>query len=190
MEKKYHHEDLRTELIEEGLLMIQNEGVKNMSLRKLAKACGVSEAAPYSHFKNKDDLLKSIEEYTSNKLLQALEKAYEETKDQNVPHAIYDMGVAYVGFFIEHPSYFNFIFNQPWLKIDLSMKGMEDYKPFQFFRDKSYEVFRKAGYRDEEIKYGVINMWAKVHGVSCIASMPSVTKDFEWLDVLDKVLVD
>ena len=60
MEKRYHHGDLKTQLIKAGLRMIQEEGIKKLSLRKLAQVCNVSEAAPYSHFKNKEELLDEL----------------------------------------------------------------------------------------------------------------------------------
>ena len=59
-EKGYHHGNLRKELIEKGIKMINDTGEEKLSLRKLAVECGVSNAAPYTHFKNKDELLKAI----------------------------------------------------------------------------------------------------------------------------------
>ena len=53
-EKDYHHGNLRKELIEKGIKMINSTGEEKLSLRKLAVECGVSNAAPYTHFKNKD----------------------------------------------------------------------------------------------------------------------------------------
>ena len=40
------------------------------------------------------------------------------------------------------------------------------------------------------LSYGIIAMWAKVHGIAAIASMQGVNRDFEWEDVLDKILVE
>ena len=45
-EKPYHHGNLQTELIEEGLALIHEEGRGNFSLRKLAKRLG---AVSYTH---------------------------------------------------------------------------------------------------------------------------------------------
>ena len=53
----YHHGDLKHELMEKGLLLINKYGEDNLSLRKLAAECGVSNAAPYAHFENKEDLI-------------------------------------------------------------------------------------------------------------------------------------
>ena len=52
----YHHKDLRNALIETGIQLVSTEGVNAFSLRKVAAACGVSHAAPYSHFQNKEEL--------------------------------------------------------------------------------------------------------------------------------------
>lgn len=45
-------------LITAGMEFIQKNGVENLSLREIAKQCGVTHAGPYKHFKNKDDFLK------------------------------------------------------------------------------------------------------------------------------------
>ena len=46
--KSYHHGNLREELIEKGIELINEEGEEKLSLRKVAKMCGVSNAAPYT----------------------------------------------------------------------------------------------------------------------------------------------
>lgn len=191
MDKKYHHGDLKTQLIKAGLHMIQEQGIGKLSLRKLAAACHVSEAAPYSHFKNKDELLDAIQNYVTQELQNCIQEAYESTEEADSPEAILNMGRAYVLFFIRYPEYFTFLFTQPHLQIDLSMNtGDGVFEPFQYYKEKAYLVYRKQGYREEKIKYGVIAMWAKVHGIASITSMSGMEKDFEWEDVLGKILVE
>lgn len=46
--KPYHHGNLRDALIKAGLELISTEGEENLSLRKVALKCGVSNAAPYA----------------------------------------------------------------------------------------------------------------------------------------------
>ena len=57
----YHHKNLRNALIETGIQLVSTEGVNAFSLRKVAAACGVSHAAPYSHFQNKEELLEAMD---------------------------------------------------------------------------------------------------------------------------------
>ena len=191
MDKKYHHGDLKIQLIKAGLLMIQEDGIGKLSLRKLAKICNVSEAAPYGHFKNKDELLIAIQEYVTEQLKKCLEDAFEKSECHNSPKAILNMGKAYVRFFIQYPEYYSFLFMQSCLKIDLSMNGeANNFEPFRYYREKTYLVYQNVGVNEERIKYGVIAMWAKVHGIAAIASMKGIEKDFEWEDVLDQILIE
>ncbi|QOL25547.1 TetR/AcrR family transcriptional regulator [Thalassotalea sp. LPB0316] len=57
---KYHHGDLRQALILAATSMVEQEGVNNLSLRKLAEQVNVSRTAAYHHFKDKHDLLCAI----------------------------------------------------------------------------------------------------------------------------------
>ena len=191
MGKKYHHGDLKIQLIKSGLQMIQEDGINRLSLRRLAQMCNVSEAAPYSHFKNKEELLVAIQEYVTEQLSKCLKDAYENTEHSNSPIAILNMGKAYIQFFIKYPEYYSFLFTQPHLKIDLCMGNESNaFEPFQYYKEKTYLVYRSEGFSEERIKYGIIAMWAKVHGLASIASMQGIKKDFEWEDVLDKILVE
>ena len=63
----YHHKDLRNALIETGIQLVSTEGVNAFSLRKVAAACGVSHAAPYSHFQNKEELLEAMQLFITDK---------------------------------------------------------------------------------------------------------------------------
>src|SRR3989304_5420550 len=58
--KTYHHGDLKNALIKAGVEILAKEGVNGLSLRKVAKKAGVSHAAPYSHFADKQALIAAI----------------------------------------------------------------------------------------------------------------------------------
>lgn len=186
----YHHEDLKSELIEAGLKMVKEEGLDNLSLRKLSRCCNVSEAAPYSHFKNKEELIGEMQRYAADKMYEALYRAYETVHDKESPECILELGIAYVLFAVNHPDYFNFIFGHPYSRIDLSMKSVDGIRPFEFFKEKCFEIYGKQGFSEEKIKIGVISMWAKAHGIASIASMKNVDTDFEWEDILREVILE
>lgn len=191
MKQPYHHGNLKQELLEAGIKMVQSEGIEKLSLRRLASICGVSEAAPYSHFANKEELLLAMQNHVAEQLLRHLKEAAERTNPPDSPAAVLNMGKAYVAFFTENPAYYSFLFMQQCIKIDLSMKEeAEDFPPFRYYKDKVYQVYTKEGMSEERIKYGIIAMWAKVHGIAAMTSMKYVTKDFEWEDALDKILVE
>ena len=58
----YHHGNLRQSLLENSLQLLCNEGIEGLSLRRLAELTGVSRAAPYHHFKDKQALLAAVAE--------------------------------------------------------------------------------------------------------------------------------
>ena len=69
MEKKpYHHKNLKNDLIEKGIELVNKNGINQLSLRKVAQACGVSHAAPYSHFSNKEELLQEMQLHITKSL--------------------------------------------------------------------------------------------------------------------------
>ena len=79
---KYHHGELRSALIEAAVDILATSGMENLSLRVLARATGVTQAAPYSHFRNKDDLLAAVAETGFQRL--ALQMAEEATGQPSV----------------------------------------------------------------------------------------------------------
>ena len=56
----YHHGDLRQTLLLAAKGLITENGIENLSLRKLAQRVGVSRTAAYHHFSDKNDLLCAI----------------------------------------------------------------------------------------------------------------------------------
>ena len=56
----YHHGDLRRALIGKAINILESEGEAALTMRRIARDAGVSQAAPYSHFKSKKDLLTAV----------------------------------------------------------------------------------------------------------------------------------
>ena len=103
-EKPYHHGNLQTELIEEGLALIHEEGIASFSLRKLAKRVGVSPTACYKHYANKEELLDTMRHYVTERFSNAL---LEGSKCENQSETAIAMGKAYVNFLQRIPTIFH-----------------------------------------------------------------------------------
>lgn len=108
-EKPYHHGDLRRALIETGIDFIKQKGEEALSLRKIAEICGVSNAAPYAHFKSKDEFIVAIQRYIMDLFAATLEKTVMEYKDS--PSLLPMLGKTYVMFFYQNPFYFEYLFS-------------------------------------------------------------------------------
>ena len=81
-EYTYHHEDLKTELLEAGIKLVSEEGFQSFSLRKLALECKVSHQAPYSHFENKEKFLEEMQKYITERFSQELQKTSSSCKNE------------------------------------------------------------------------------------------------------------
>ena len=66
IDEYYKSEELPTALVLAGIKEIENHGLSDFSLRRVATLCGVSCAAPYRHFKNKNELILAILSYINS----------------------------------------------------------------------------------------------------------------------------
>lgn len=163
--KPYHHGNLKSEFIERGLEYIDKYGVESLSMRKLAEEIGVSSAAPYAHFKNKDAFLDAIEEYITKSLTDVLKETIESCADRE--RLLVELGKQYVFFFYENPLYYQFLFIRG--KADISKN--ESFRLFEEVSVKTLSAKRKAGYSTKVVRSKTLAMWALVQGLVQIAMM-------------------
>jgi len=110
MSKRYHHGDLRNALIRAGLTILAQEGVDGLDLRKVARAAGVSHAAPYRHFADKQALLAAIAEQGFEQLAARMSAALAEAPE-DAPSQLALLAHAYVRFAFEHPAHMREMFS-------------------------------------------------------------------------------
>ena len=67
MEEGYIEESVRTRLILTGIAELEEHGIADFSLRRAALAAQVSCAAPYRHFKDKEEYVHEIIKYVNSK---------------------------------------------------------------------------------------------------------------------------
>ena len=60
MEDNFAPDNVRSRLLFSGLKELETHGVADFSLRRVAQDAGVSCAAPYRHFKDKDELINAV----------------------------------------------------------------------------------------------------------------------------------
>jgi AcrR family transcriptional regulator len=99
----YHHGDLHHTLIQIGLEMLSEGGASSLDLRKVARKAGVSHAAPYRHFADKQALVAAITEEGFHLLADQIQTALATTNQNNALEQLQSIANAYVGFAQEHP---------------------------------------------------------------------------------------
>ena len=104
----YHHGDLRAALMAAALKLIDQHGVKGFTLKDAARMAGVSIAAPYRHFADKEALLLAIQEEgfaAFDAALAASRNPASTPKEQLI-----ELGVAYLRFALGHPAHIRVMF--------------------------------------------------------------------------------
>lgn len=100
----YHHGDLRRSLIEQGLQLVREVGIEDLSLRQLAERVGVSTPALYHHFRNKQALLAALGEASIAEFEAVLKPALTASSDLD------DFVMAYVRFARDNPQLYELMF--------------------------------------------------------------------------------
>ena len=108
--KRYHHGDLKNALIKAGVGILSREGVAGLSLRKVAQKAGVSHAAPYAHFSDKQALIAAISTEGHKKIHEKITQAMEEHPDDPLRQFI-ETARAYVVFGLDEPDHFRITFS-------------------------------------------------------------------------------
>lgn len=105
----YHHGDLRNALIEAGIRLLRKVDAHELSLRSLAKEAGVSHAAPYRHFPDKETLLAAIAHQGFIKLGGQIEKVLS-SHAADPKEWLPGIAWAYFRFASESPEHFRVMF--------------------------------------------------------------------------------
>lgn len=166
----YHHGNLKQALIDAGAELIEQKGIAALSLRAVAKQAGVSHAAPYRHFKDKNAMLCGIAETGFSRLGQCMMvaiQAHAESPGEQLVAA----GVAYVELAIDYPQWHNLMFGGV-LSNEVVDDGLEEASNMAFqalvniiIKGQEQGLF-KAGESSEM----ALSAWSIVHGFAMLAS--------------------
>src|SRR5580704_16748829 len=105
----YHHGNLREALIEAALDLIARKGPAGFTFAEAARSAGVSSAAPYRHFRDREALIADVARRGFELFEAHLEKAWNDGKPEPFK-AFENVGRAYLGFAREEPAYYSAMF--------------------------------------------------------------------------------
>lgn len=96
--------NMRQALISAGIEEINANGVHQFSIRRVASACNVSCAAPYKHFRDKQDFIVAIIEYVNDQW-HIRQQAVLDACGGSLRERIVEITVQYIRFLMEKPYY-------------------------------------------------------------------------------------
>lgn len=164
----YHHGDLKSTLLETAIKMLKTKTPNELSLRELAREAGVSIAAPYRHFKNKEELLAALMtqgfELKSKYMRESIEK-----NQGDILQMYYGCGLSYFKMGKNHPQHFKLMFGAelvPGNKYpDLQIASCSTFALLKNMVIKCQEA-KLIGEGDPYVKS--LNCWTMVHGFTVL----------------------
>ena len=165
---RYHHGDLRRALVEEAVRTIQHEGVDGLTLRSVGERLGVSRTALYRHFADKSALLSEVAREGFRMLRLALVEAWEKGGRGRIGFDA--MGLAYVRFALENPSYYRVMFGGFLARPDPDPElSQEASGAFQALVDALVEQQQTGLVRKDDPLQLARLIWSLVHGIAMLA---------------------
>ncbi|MGY3288943.1 AcrR family transcriptional regulator [Bradyrhizobium sp. LM3.6] len=108
-ERGYHHGNLKEALLQAALGLIAEKGAAGFTFADAARMAGVSAAAPYRHFRDREELLSSIAQRGFEQFEARLTAAWDDGRPDTVT-AFERVGRAYLAFAREEPAFYNAMF--------------------------------------------------------------------------------
>lgn len=131
----YHHGNLREALVQAALSLINEKGPGGFTFAEAARAAGVSPAAPYRHFKDRDALIADVARQGFDAFADAMEAAWDNGRPS--ARAAFDrIGRQYLAFAREEPAYFSAMFE--------SGLSLSDFPELRQSGDRAFATLRVA----------------------------------------------
>src|SRR6201998_2445966 len=137
-ERGYHHGNLREALLQAALDLIAQKGAAGFTFADAARMAGVSPAAPYRHFRDRDELLSSIAQRGFEQFEAALTAAWDDGRPDTIT-AFERVGKAYLSFAREEPAFYSAMFESG-LPVDVNAH-------LQAGAERAFAIIRAAAER-------------------------------------------
>jgi AcrR family transcriptional regulator len=163
-EPRYHHGDLRNALLKAGHEILEEKGLRALSLRAVAARVGVSHSAPAHHFGNLKGLLTGLvtEAYARFAASMADERA------RSAPSPVEQIraaGRGYVAFAQHNPALFRLMFSSVQLDGDNAEMRRAGEKAYRQLVEISHPAAEALGAKTEDEKREIANLiWTATHG--------------------------
>ena len=164
---RYHHGDLRRALIDASLALISEEGFSALTLREVARRAGVTHAAPYRHFADKEALLAAVaEEGFRSMAAQMRERMAQES---GPAERLIACGVAYVLFAVQHSAHFRVMFGPHFVQPEKHEgRSLEGVNAFGLLMQCLTEGQQAGVFRPGDTLSLALGAWSLVHGLASL----------------------
>lgn len=166
--KRYHHGNLRDALIMAAAELIEEHASVDFAIVDAARRAGVSNAAPYRHFKDKHALLEAVSELGFLGLTETARNIAEKSHQDSATKII-ALGKAYIRFVMRHRAFYDLMWGDMGLRgIDATDKDMKT-SGFYVLVDAVQHWCDDKNLDDYDALELAVKLWATAHGLACLA---------------------
>ncbi len=160
----YHHGDLRAQLIEATRQLVESKGPDQFSVAEASRVAGVSSAAPYRHFRDRDEMLKAVVLDGMCRHFTQMQACLEGV-EPGTPERIMALGRVYVEFARNEPGVFRLIFGRrSKLRPDDPLPAL-GVRPIDLVQDEVAALIGRDEV-DDDVRERAFLLWTFVHGLS------------------------
>jgi AcrR family transcriptional regulator len=164
----YHHGNLKEALVRAALDLIAQKGPAGFTFAEAARSAGVSPAAPYRHFRDRDELLADVARRGFEQFEAALTRAWDEGRPD--PITAFDrLGRAYLDFAKREPAFYSAMFEAgvpPESSPELRAAGD---RAFAVLRNASEVLVAKIPTPERPPALMVaLHIWSMTHGIASL----------------------
>jgi AcrR family transcriptional regulator len=168
LRRGYHHGNLKEALIEAALALIRASGPGGFTFAEAARQAGVSPAAPYRHFRDRDALLAEVAHRGYVLFERALVEAWNGGRPEPMA-ALVAVGTAYLAFARKEPAYYAAMFE--------SGVGTASDPELRDAAERAFAVLKEAveavvvtmpADTRPPVTMMALHLWAQAHGIASL----------------------
>jgi len=162
----YHHGRLKEALVEAARALVARHGPAGFTLAEAAKLVGVTPAAPYRHFSDRDELMGEVARQGFENFRDRLVAAWDEGRP-NPGDAFRRMGRAYLAFAREEPGYYFTMFGHA-QRLASSGGHEAAQRAFDALANATSEILKQRGAKTDSARKLAYEIWSLSHGVATL----------------------
>jgi AcrR family transcriptional regulator len=164
----YHHGNLKEALLRAALDLIAEKGPAGFTFAEAARSAGVSPAAPYRHFRDRDELMASVARRGFEAFGQALTRAWDDGHPE--PFSAFErVGRAYLTFARNEPAFYSAMFESGVsvdVDPDLRAAGDAAFAVLRAAAERLIATLPAAG-RPPALMMA-LHVWSMAHGIASL----------------------
>jgi AcrR family transcriptional regulator len=164
----YHHGNLKEALVRAALELIAKKGPSGFTFAEAARWAGVSPAAPYRHFRDRDELLANVARLGFDQFELALSRAWDQGRPDPF-RAFERVGRAYLEFARTEPAYYSAMF-EAGVPLDTSPELLAaGERAFAVLRNATETLIAAMPAKSRPpVLMMALHVWALSHGIASL----------------------